>query len=110
MFEYVSPKCRPYRGFLVTTGLVSHGFRRGLRCNVPPGLSATQNWSTTKSYGNWNSLADSDRIAVIRLWLIPPPSRVLRWALTMLDFARRKISRNILKAWGMWSMTLALTL
>src|SRR6266699_3181709 len=48
MFEYVSPKCRPYRGFLVTTGFVSHGFRRGLRCDVPPGLSATQNWSTTR--------------------------------------------------------------
>src|SRR6266699_7343062 len=47
MFEYVSPKCRPYRGFLVTTGFVSHGFRRGPRCDVPPGLSATQNWSTT---------------------------------------------------------------
>src|SRR6266699_4296076 len=49
MFEYVSPKCRPYRGFLVTTGFVSHGFRRGLRCDVPPGLSATQNWSTTQN-------------------------------------------------------------
>src|SRR6266699_2218300 len=47
MFEYVSPKCRPYRGFLVTTGFVSHGFRRGLRCDVPPGLSTTPNWSTT---------------------------------------------------------------
>src|SRR6266566_2737986 len=48
MFEYVSPKCRPCRGFLVTTGFVSHGFRRGLRCDVPSGLSATQNWSTTE--------------------------------------------------------------
>src|SRR5882762_5477557 len=43
----LSPKCRPCRGFFVITGFVSHGFRRGLRFGVPPGLPATWNWSTT---------------------------------------------------------------
>ena len=45
----VNPKCRPCRGFLVITGFVSHGFRRGLRCGVPPGLLTTEHrkWRIT---------------------------------------------------------------
>jgi hypothetical protein len=54
--------------------------------------------------GNWNSLPDSDRIAVTRLWQNLPPNRALHWALITPDFARRKTSRNIWKARGTESM------
>ena len=46
-FVRLSPKCRPCRGFLVMTDFVSHGFRLGLRCVVPPGLPGLRNQVAT---------------------------------------------------------------
>jgi hypothetical protein len=37
-FMWLSSMCRPCRGFLVVFDAVSHRFRSGLRCDVPPGL------------------------------------------------------------------------
>jgi hypothetical protein len=34
--------CHPCRGFLAILDQISHRFRDGLRCDVPPGLLETQ--------------------------------------------------------------------